>query len=41
MTGVDDASEVERCGSALADEGEQITKTGKDLVERAKNKPKG
>ena len=41
MTSSDDASEAKRCGARLAVKGEQITKIGKDLIEREKKKPAG
>ena len=41
MTNSDDASEAKRCGAALVEKGEQITKIGKDLIEREKKKPTG
>jgi hypothetical protein len=41
MTSSDDTSEARRCGARLAEKGEQITKIGKDLIEREKKKPAG
>lgn len=39
MSSSDDASEAKRCGASLVEKGEQITKIGKDLIEREKKKP--
>jgi hypothetical protein len=41
MSSSDDASEAKRCGAGLVVKGEQITKIGKDLIEREKKKPTG
>jgi hypothetical protein len=41
MTSSDYASEAKRCGTGLAEKGQQITKVGKDLIERGKKMPTG
>lgn len=37
MTPTDYGSEAKRCGASLADKGQEITRIGKDMIERKQN----